>query len=161
MFNKYCRSAPVTINGRIIEEVDSYVYLGKLITKDGNLIPEIKRRITLGWAAFGKVYNIMKSRRATMKFKRKIFNEYILSVMTYGSETWALTSTMKNMLRVTQRKMERIMLGITLLDKKTNNCIREEIGIRDIVTTIQESKHRWAGPVSRFKDNRWTMKVSE
>ena len=62
--------------------------------------------------------------------------------MTYGSETWALTSTMKNMLRVTQRKMERIMLGITLLDKKTNNCIREETGIKDIVTTIQESKHR-------------------
>ena len=32
----------------------------------------------------------MKSRKASMKIKRKIHNEYVLPVMVYGSETWAL-----------------------------------------------------------------------
>ena len=77
-------------------------------------MPEIKRRITLGWVAFGKVNNIMRSRKASMKIKSKVFNEYVLPVMTYGSETWALTTAQMHTLAVAQRKMERIMLGITL-----------------------------------------------
>ena len=54
-------------------------------------MPEIKRRITLGWAAFNKVDNVMRSPKASMQIKKKVFNEYVLPVMTYGSETWALT----------------------------------------------------------------------
>ena len=57
------------------------------MTKDFDLIPEIKKRITIGWAAFGKVDNIMRSRKESMKIKRKIHDEYILPVMTYGCDT--------------------------------------------------------------------------
>ena len=64
------------------------MYLGKTVKQDGELLPEINKRIALGWAAFGKVENIMKSRKSSMKIKRRLFNECILSVMTYGSETW-------------------------------------------------------------------------
>ena len=49
-------------------------------------MPEIKRRITLGWAAFNKVDNIMRSRKANMQIEKKVFNEYVPPVMTYGSE---------------------------------------------------------------------------
>ena len=50
----------------------------------GYYVPEIKRRIALGWAAFSKVANIMKSRKASMNVKRKVHNEYVLPVMVYG-----------------------------------------------------------------------------
>ena len=33
---------------------------------------EIRRRTALGWAAFGKVDSIMRSRKASMKIKRKV-----------------------------------------------------------------------------------------
>ena len=36
----------------------------------------ILSRITLGWAAFNKVDNIMRSRKASMQIKKKVFNEY-------------------------------------------------------------------------------------
>ena len=36
------------------------------MTQAGDLLPEIKRRIALGWAAFIKVVNIMKSRKASI-----------------------------------------------------------------------------------------------
>ncbi|KAI8494200.1 hypothetical protein Bbelb_279600 [Branchiostoma belcheri] len=48
MFNKHADKAPVLVNGVEIEVVDSYIYLGKKITHDGSILPEIKRRITLG-----------------------------------------------------------------------------------------------------------------
>ena len=111
-------------------------------TKDGDLVSEIKRRPALGWAAFGKVNNIMKNPKASMTTIRKVFNEYILPVMTYGSETWALTSSQSELLAVTQRRMERIMLGITLQDRRTNIWIRQQNGVTDINAAIKTSKHR-------------------
>ena len=60
----------------------------------------------------------MKSRKASMKIKKKVHNEYLLPVMVYGSETWALKNAHMELLSVAPRKMERIMLGITLRDHK-------------------------------------------
>ena len=48
-------------------------------------------------------------------------------------------------LAVAQRKMERIMLGITLPDRKRNTWIRQETGVSDIIKVIRKAKHTWAG----------------
>ena len=104
MLNNHTEKATVEVDGKAIEEVEKYVYLGKTVSWDGDLMPEIKRRITLGWAALNKVDNIMKSRKARMQIKKKVFNEYVLPVMTYGSETWASTTAQMDALAVAQRK---------------------------------------------------------
>ena len=105
----------VAVDGNTIEKVDRYVYLDKTVTQAGDLLPEIKTRIALGWAAFRKVANIMKSRKASVNVKRKVYNEYVLPVMVYGSDTWALKKahTELDLLSVAQHKIEHIMLGIT------------------------------------------------
>ena len=161
MLNDHTTKSPVIVNSKVIEEVDSYVYLGKTVTNNGDLLPEIKKRICLGWTAFGKVDNIMRSRKISMKIKRKVFNEYILPVMTYGCETWALNKGMIDKLAVAQQKMERIMLGITLRDQKRSNWITQQTGVADIIERIRKTKHRWAGHVARLTDNRWTIKTTE
>ena len=94
VFNEHAKKCTITVNGETVKKVDTYVYLRKMVTKDFDLIPEIKKRITICWAAFGKVDNIMRSRKESMKIKRKIHDEYILPVMTYGYETWALNNAM-------------------------------------------------------------------
>lgn len=52
----------------------------------------------MGWAAVGKVDNIMRSRKTSMKIKRKVHNEYILPVMIYDIETVALSNTTMELL---------------------------------------------------------------
>jgi len=54
MFNEHTKKCTITVNGENINEVDSFVYLGKTVTKDGDLLPEIRERIALGWAALVK-----------------------------------------------------------------------------------------------------------
>ena len=51
MFNEHAKMCTITVNGENIKEVDSFVYPGKTVTKDGDLLPEIRKRIALGWAA--------------------------------------------------------------------------------------------------------------
>ena len=63
MLNESATMSTVAVDGNTIEKVDRYVYLGKTVTQAGDLLPEIKRRIALGWAAFSKVANIMKAGR--------------------------------------------------------------------------------------------------
>ena len=72
-----------------------------------------------------------------MKIKRKIHDAYILPVMTYGCETLALNNAMTEKLAVAQRKMERIMLGISPRDRKRNTWIHQETGVSDIVNAIR------------------------
>lgn len=93
------------------------MYLGKKIARDGAIFPEVKKNV-LGWAAFGKVYSLMRSPNSTTEIK--LFNEYVLAVMTYGSDIWALNTICSETLAVFQRKMDRIMAGVTLRDRKSH-----------------------------------------
>ena len=99
----------------------------------------------------------MKSRKASMDVKRKVHNEYVLPVTVYGSETWALKKAHMELLSVAQR----IMLGITLRDHTRNTWIRHHTGLNDIIDVIKKGMHGWAGHIARFRDNRWTKRVTE
>ena len=92
MCNKHVNKNYVIVDGKKIEEVDRYVYLGQMVTKDHDQIQEIKRRIGQGWSVFCKL-DIMHDKNVLMRLKRKAYNECILPVMTYGCETWLLSNT--------------------------------------------------------------------
>ena len=116
MLNEYATTSTVAVDGNTIGKVDRYVHLGKTVTQAGDLLPKIKRHIALGWPAFSKVANIMKSRNASMNVKRMVHSEYVLPVMVYGSETWALKKAHMELLSVAKCKTERIMLRFALCD---------------------------------------------
>ena len=160
MYNDNTQRRVIKVEEEIIEEVQEYNYLGQVLklTKDNE--NEVKRRIILGWKAFGKQRHIMKS-SLPICLKRKVYNQCILPTMIYGSETWKLTKTMTNKLRSAQRAMERSMLGVTLRDKKRATWIREQTKVKDILEAIKEQKWRWAGHVARREDNRWSKRLTD
>ena len=92
-----------------------------------------------------------------MRLKRKAFNRCMLPVMASGCETWSLSNTQLKELVTTQTKMERIMVGVTLKDRKSTNWIRKQSGVTDIIRNIRESKHRWTRHVAKRHENRWTI----
>ena len=132
-----------------------------MVTKDHDQIQEMKRRIGQGWIAFCKLDNIMRDKNVPMRLKRNAFNECILPVMTYGCETWSLSNTQLEKTGLNSKKMERIMIGVTLKDRKSTEWIGKQSGVTDIISSIRESKHRWAGHVATRRDNRWTIRVTE
>ena len=64
-------------------------------------------------------------------------------------------------LAVAQRKLERIILDITLHYRKRNTWIRQETGVRDIVNIIRMAKHRWTGHIARLSKNQSTIRATE
>ena len=145
MCNKHVNKDDVTVDEKKFEKVDRYIYLGQIVPKDHGQVQEMKRRIGQGWRAFCKLDNIMEDKNVPMRLKRKAFNRCILSVMTYECETWSLSNTQLEKLVTTERKMKRIMIGVTLKDRKSTNWIRKQSGVTNIIRNIRESKRRWAG----------------
>ncbi len=96
-----------------------------------------------------------------LSFKGKVYNQCILLVLTYGSETWHLTKKQGEKLRSAQGALERKMLGIMWRDRKRAIWIRKHTKVEDILMTINKKKWVWAGHIMRRTDNRWTKKVTE
>ena len=110
----------IYVNNTQIENVESCIYLGQRYSiRDKNLDKEIQRRITAGLTAFAKQRDIFNGNIGTC-LKRQVYDSYVLSALTYGAETWALTTLAKNKLAVAQTKLERGMLNIIYRDRKTN-----------------------------------------
>jgi Reverse transcriptase (RNA-dependent DNA polymerase) len=158
MRNCFSDPAIICISGTQLEQVSSYVYLGQQVSIDGSMHDEIARRTKLGWSAFGRLNSIFKS-DLPLCLKRRVFNQCVLPVLTYGCETWTLNTRDVQRLRVTQRGMERCMLGITRKDRKRNEWVRKQTRVRDVIDVAKQLKWRWAGHIARRKDGRWTNAV--
>ncbi|CAH2238869.1 jg13679 [Pararge aegeria aegeria] len=61
--------------------------------------------------------------------------------------------------RVTQRAMERAMLGVSLRDQMRNEEIRRRTRVTDIAQRVAQLKWKWAGHIARRTDGRWGLKV--
>jgi hypothetical protein len=91
------------LDGTEIEIIDSYTFLGTIITRDGSISKEINRRISSGRLAMIKLEKIMKDRDVTVTTKSKIVETMIFPIVTYGSESWTL--------RKKERKKKSMLLS--------------------------------------------------
>ena len=91
-----------------------------------------------------------------MCLKRKIMNTVILPSMTYGAETWSLTNRQREKLAVTQRSMERSMLGVTRRDKIRNEDLRSRTGVKDLIEKVIElQSSQWQSQ----RKSKWDISV--
>ena len=157
----YVNKRAIKMEGEEIEEVDDYKYLGQVISPSQHTDLELNSRIRAAWSCFGKNREILLDKEIPTSLKTKVLNMCVLPAMTYGCETWALTSKQMTRIRSTQRAMERRMLSIKLLDKIPHREIHQTIKAIDAPKFIMRQKWRWAGHVGRFQDNRWTKKCTD
>ena len=62
---------------------------------------------------FGKYKEILQNKEIPNCHKRRVFNQCIITTMTYGCQTRTLTKDIVNKMEVSEKKMERNMLGIS------------------------------------------------
>ena len=62
-----------------------------------------------------------KNKKIPLVLKRRLYNQCIFPIVTYGAETWNLTKRLTLKLRSMQRAHERIMFKLTWRDHKGIN----------------------------------------
>jgi hypothetical protein len=78
------------LDGTEIEIVNSYTFLGNIITTDGYDQKEINRRLSMGRLAMIKLEKLVKDRDVMVATKIKIAETIIFLIVTYGSQSWTV-----------------------------------------------------------------------
>ena len=95
-----------------------------------------------------------QSERFTCKLK--LYNELILPVLLYGSETWTLKAEDEQLLNVFERKILRMIYGPIFVDGEVRRRPTAEIYSmckqQPVVNKIRTKRLKWAGHVNRMDE---------
>ena len=81
------------IDGKTVETVSDFIFLGSKITADGDCSHEIKRRLLLGRKVMTNLDSIIKSRDITLPTKVHLVKAVVFPVVMYGCESWTVKKT--------------------------------------------------------------------
>ena len=90
---KIMASGPITswqIDGKTVETVSDFIFLGSKITADGDCSHEIKRRLLLGRKVMTNLDSIFKSRDITLPRKVHIIKALVCPLVSHGCESWII-----------------------------------------------------------------------
>ena len=88
----------IKVHGKPLGQVNSFVYLGSVITSDGRCEKEVKRLMGIAEIEFTSMKKILCGRNIRMPVRRRVLKCYIWSSMLYGCEAWTLSKgMMKNL----------------------------------------------------------------
>ena len=80
-------SGPITswqVDGKTVETVSDFLFLGSKITADGDCSHEIKRHLLLGRKVITNLDSILKSRDITLPTKVCLVKAMVFLVVVYG-----------------------------------------------------------------------------
>ena len=87
---KIMASGPITsweVDGKTVETVSDFIFLGSKITADGDCSHEIKRHLVLGRKVMTDLDSIFKSRDVTLPTKGRLVKAMVFPVVMYGCES--------------------------------------------------------------------------
>ena len=139
----------IRIEGKEIEQVKEFCYLGSLITTDAKCHKEIRRRIAIGKEAFTKRRELLRG-KLNRNLKKRMIKTLVWSVVLYGSETWTMRKEDIKKIEAFEMWIWRRMEKISWTKHKTNEEVLERIGEeRTMLKTIRERQKKWIGHTLR------------
>ena len=101
-----------------LECVTRFCYLGDILGAGGGVEEAARARVRCAWAKFKELSPILTALGASYRIKGKIYRACVQSVLTYGTETWAMKDANLQSLERTERMIVRWMCGVSLKDRK-------------------------------------------
>ena len=89
-------SGPITsweIDGKTVERVSDFIFLGSKITADGDCSHEIESHLLLGRKIMTNLDSVLKSRDITLPTKVRLVKAMVFPVVMYGCESWTVKKT--------------------------------------------------------------------
>ena len=146
-----------------MQEVDSYEYLGTIISRDGKIDQEVLNRTRKTTSAYYEICNtIVGKREISTKTKMQIYKSVIVPIAQYGTESLALMDKHRSKLTGAEMKYLRRTVGKTRRDRVRNERIREEVNLRkSLIEVIEDRQLKWYGHTYRMPEERKPKQIME
>ncbi|KAI8503836.1 hypothetical protein Bbelb_188070 [Branchiostoma belcheri] len=145
----------VSMGGEVLEDVDSFKYLGSILNREGTSTQEIRARIAQATAALAKLSPILQSKNISLPVKINLYKSLVASIFLYGCESWTTTAEAERRIEAFEMKCLRRILGISYLQRRTNESVRQEVEEvcgkqQSLLSTVKQRKLMWFGHVCRY-----------
>ena len=132
-----------------LENVESFKYLGSILTNDGKCTCDIKCRIAMAEFAFNKK-RVLFTNKLVLELRKKLVKYYVCSIALYGAETWTLRAVDQKHLESFEmwcwRRMEKISWTDNVRNEEVLLRVKEH---RNIIHKISKWKANWIGRILR------------
>jgi hypothetical protein len=149
----------IMIDQKQLQNVESFKYLGSVLTNDGRYTCEIKCRIAMAKAAFNKKKALFTS-TLDLELRKKLVKYYIWSIALYGAETWKLRAVDQKHLKSFEmwcwRRMEKVSWTDHVRKEKVLLRVNEQ---RNILHEIRKKKRRLTGLVTSYVETAFYNKL--
>ena len=152
----YCENDTLDINveGRPIQQVSNFTYLGAVISGDGTIDKKLSSRIQKASGAFYQLSSVWNSRNIRTPTKVRIYKAAILTILLYGSEVWNTTQTQMKRFEVFHQRCLRRILKIKWNYFVSNAEVLNRANIAPVDVFIRAARLRWFGHVVRMPEER-------
>ena len=138
-----------------VDIVEEFEYLGSIVTANCELDREVNTRIRKASSNFRSLCRILwYQKKIKMGTKLRMFKAAILPTLLYGSETWAPLSKHLKRLQSFVIRCLRIILGVSVKEKRRHTDIRARANIDTVETMVRKRRLRWLGHVARMDPER-------
>ena len=104
-----------------------FIFLGSLITADGDCSHEIKRRLLPGRKFMSSLESTLKSRDITLPTKVRLVKPIVFPAVMYGCESWTIKKAERRKIDAFEMCCWRRLLRIPWTARRSNQSILKEI----------------------------------
>ena len=123
-------SSPITschIDGKTVETVKDFIFMGFKIPVDGGCSHEIKRHLLLGSKARTNLDSVLKSWDITLPTKVHLVKAIVLPVVMYGCGSWTIKKAEHWKIDAFELWCQRIFLRVPWTSRRSNQSILKEM----------------------------------
>ena len=127
---KIMASCPITswqIDGKNVETVSDFIFLGSKINADGDCSHEIKRCLFLGRKAMTNLDSILKSWDITLPIQVHLVKAIVFPVVIYGCESWTVKKAEHRKIDAFELWCWRKLLRVPWTARRSTQSILKEI----------------------------------
>ena len=136
-----------------LEAVDSFCYLGDMLSAGGGCERAIVTRVKCAWGKFRELLPLLTSRALSFRRRGHLFSTCVRRVLIHAAECWPTTKKDMDRLRRTDRAMIRWICNTRLEDKISSTTLRNKLSLPSIETLVGGTRLRWYGHVSMSRSN--------
>ena len=114
---------PRQTDGKTMETVTDFIFLGSKITADGDCSHEIKRHLLLGRKVMTCLDSILKSRDITLSTKVRLVKAMVFPVVMYGYESWTIKKAEHRIIDAFVLWCWRRLLRVPWIARRSNQFI--------------------------------------
>ncbi|MES9975007.1 MAG: reverse transcriptase domain-containing protein [Candidatus Thiodiazotropha sp.] len=130
----------LSINGKSIDRVTTFKYLGSIINANGDSKPAVRENIKRARTGLIKLRPALRSNKISTQIKSRMVECFIKPILLYGLETIVLTAQSNDKMEAMLNTARRMILGLNNKRDLKVDLLKNKVILKPIATQLRRRR---------------------